>query len=1077
MVIDDDTEQHDPEKTSEAFSNDDGPAVVGEGVFNDSNVRSESEGADEPNSLSDTVVIGVGYGGMTAELRVRYIWDPEGLFVECYSEAYKVSNNGRHEGNIRLYFEAQGSWGPTEITNDNARQDGLWHNIYGGGRIAATSTSVVIGFGYTFDTAGGDPSAYNESTVNYVRPIPSIHKPQKGQEVLPCFTLEGQGVIGKRVRIHQANGGAIAHEATVKGDGWWDTTLIQPIALNDSFRITCSQYIAGRWSDWSVDTVVAVRFAPPVIDVPANGSIVNTLTPRFSGSGADGAQVYIRRYTDGGEISGGLNVQGGAWSGELNQPLNWGTNELSAQQKMGSVGSQLHPRHIVNVRARTPVITGPDRDVPQNTTFTLSGTGGVPGTFIHAYRYLGDESTEVGNGRVTADAWSCEVRVTPGGESLVVSLKKDSVDISDRSNPVAFKIKPPKLTDIQVDYSSENTVSFSGTGYNGARVDLHIQGNGTPQDNTDVASGAWQIDWRDQPPESYRMHIRQSITDGAGGRIYSDWADIVPVTIPVPIPTLYVQPGQDRKPVFSGTGRTWDSNITYIELHVAGPVTPEIPEIRVNGVNWSYTPTAAWPPGSYGIEARQVFKGVPSLPTVEVTLVLPAPPPVVNVGDNGLEPNFSGTCLAGAQVNLSFEDDPDSPYPAIVDGTDWTFTRPEAFMPGAYLVSVTQTINLQTSVPVERRFNVAVLTPVITAPIDVEVDHNPVVHGTGGVPGAIMRVLDAVSEVQLGQASVEANEWSVTISQDLPFGTCQVIAVQEYNLLPSPPRSQQVGFTVILFPPTIEHPEPGGNAPRGSVIDGYARKASELDTAKVELWLDGCYLGMASAASHNGYWAYNVKSPLPVGKHVLRAKQIFGASEVESDFLDREFITVPAIPVIESPALQQHTGATVTISGFGFTGDWVVVAWSDALDPPLGRTQVQANRTWSLQVQADKPAGQHSWVVRQECDGYDSGWSEGHSVRLLSQAPLFTAPPAGHWFAGAPLFEGEGDSGKTIELSHWYDSHEIVVADLPVTDSRWTASPTVTLNIGPHWFKARQDDSDWGDSLRVEKAKDAPDIG
>ncbi|WP_434648758.1 hypothetical protein [Pseudomonas sp. D1-2] len=628
-----------------------------------------------------------------------------------------------------------------------------------------------------------------------------------------------------------------------------------------------------------------------------------------------------------------------------------------------------------------------------------------------------------------------------------------------------------------MDYSSENTVSFSGTGYNGARVDLHIQGNGTPQDNTDVASGTWRIDWRDQPPESYRMHIRQSITDGASGRIYSDWADIVPVTIPVPIPTLYVQPGQDRKPEFSGTGRTWGSNITYIELHVAGPVTPEIGEISVNETNWRYTPTAAWPPGSYEIVARQVFKGVPSLPTVEVTLDLPAPPPVVNVGDNGLEPNFSGTCLAGAQVNLSFKDDPDSPYPAIVDGTDWSFTRREAFMPGPYLVSVTQTINLQTSVPVERSFNVAVLTPVITAPIDVDVDHNPVVHGTGGVPGAIMRVLDAVSEAQLGQASVEANEWSVTISQDLQFGPCQVIAVQEYNLLPSPPRSQQVGFTVILFPPTIEHPEPGGNAPRGSIIDGYARKASELDTAKVELWLDGCYLGTASAASHNGYWMYNVKSPLPVGKHVLRAKQIFGASKEESDFLDREFITVPAIPVVESPALQQHTGATVTISGFGFTGDWVEVAWSDALDPPLGRTQVQANRTWSLQVRADKPAGQQIWVVRQECDGYESGWSEGHSVRLLSQAPLFTAPPAGHWFAGAPLFEGEGDSGKTIELSHWYDSHEIVVADLPVTDSRWTASPTVTLNIGPHWFKARQDDSDWGDSLRVEKAKDAPDIG
>ncbi|ROM72415.1 hypothetical protein BK654_27590 [Pseudomonas brassicacearum] len=680
--------------------------------------------------------------------------------------------------------------------------------------------------------------------------------------------------------------------------------------------------------------------------------------------------------------------------------------------------------------------------------------------------------TSVGAGDVGAGgAWSATVRMPTAGPTSLVAEQTYRGVTSQRSIARAFKIKPPKLTNIQVTYPSPGVVRFSGTGYeNGTRVEIFIA-NGALQVATDVkADRSWSIDWPDQPPGPARqMNAQQGVADG-GGWIYSDRSDNFTVTIPVPTPTLTVDVGPDRKPVFSGTGHSWTGQpAARVEVRRVGESTPAAPIVSVSSNIWSTIATEAWNPGTYSVEARQLFNDIPSEPSQPRSFVIRAPVPTVEFRHDGLTPHFSGTCLDDGQVQLWFDGDPDSPYDAVVSGTTWTFTRDEPFMPGAYTARVKQSFGGQTSDEVSQPFDIVVLKPVITSPIDEDVDHNPIIRGTGGIPRATMRVHEFVSERLLGEDSVTGNEWSVPILEDLSFGNHKVYAVQQYDRWPSE-KSEPVSFTVILFPPTIEYPQPGDAMARVSIIDGYARKASGGDIATVELWLDGADEPLATvrARGSDGYWSY--ETHLPVGTYTLRAKQFFQGEP--SDFgPDHEFTAVPAIPLIESPALQQHLGATATISGHGYVGDWVEVAWSDAPDTLLGRAQVQANRTWSIPLAITRPAGTHSLMVQQECEGYRSGWSAAHEVLLLSPAPTFTSPEAGHWFAGQVLFEGTGAAGKSVDVSYWFDARQLIAQDRPVAGGVWTGSPEAPLAPGSHWARARQSGTDRGDSPRFEVAQ------
>ncbi|WP_433860790.1 hypothetical protein [Pseudomonas thivervalensis] len=1046
MTTDDNSEQDDPEAAS--------PEV------------SHQQGVTETGETRGTASIRATDQGYWADLEVEYTWSANGQLFTVKTLRFRASSNGRSEGNIKLKLVSAGA-GDTdwdELTK-YATQDGEWHSFVNTRSVTGNVKDAVIHFNFIYDRKGvGDVNMTGQQKVVFAVPNPTITSPLDGDIPDPSINVVGRGGVysGPAVITVHDSGGGLLGTANFYTDGTWGTTFEMPSG-SDSLRFYAKQALGNGIPGYS--EYISVQLVRTTLLSPTANAVVRADQIVFSGTGFPGTQVWAVVPNVGTELSAKIFIPASKiWSTPPKATLTSGVYSVQAAHQYGS-----GPVKYTEVRTFTVLgkLNINALTAPQDMNFTVTGTNGIVGAKVEVKMDWGSES--FGDDTVKAGGnWSVNVRLNKAGPVNLVAEQIYQGVTSQRSDYHTFKIKPPKLTDIQVTYPRPGTVRFSGAGYEEATVEVHITGNGTPQGWDVVRYGTWAVEWSDQPPAQYQMDIRQKVADGSGW-IYSDWSDRLTVTIPVPVPTLSVQVGEDRKPVFSGTGDTWPGQPGRIEVRREGETEPAVPIVDVLTANktWSSTATEAWDPGTYYVQAWQWFNNLSSNPTELQRFTINAPLPIVEVRDDGLTPHFSGTCLDGAQVNLGFDGEQGTPHAATMDGPNWTFTREEPFLPGAYTARVTQTIGGQTSNEASQPFDVVVLQPVITSPVDEDVDHNPVIRGTGGVLGATMYVFDAVTKLPLGERPVTENQWSVSL-ENLSFGPHTVYAVQQYGEWPSE-ESQRVTFSVILLPPTIDRPQPGDRMPRIAVIDGYARAASGFDVAWVELWLEGAEEPLTTVrANRLGYWSYDAH--LPVGEYVLRARQRF-VEEVSAFGPDHPITVVPPIPVIESPALQQHIGATVTMSGHGYVGDWVEVAWSDAPDTVLGRTQVQANRTWSLALSVDRPAGEHPWIVRQECDDYRSDWSEARPVKVLSDAPVFTAPEAGHWFAGSALFEGTGETGTRIELSQWFDSRQVVSQGDSVTGGTWTASPDAPLLPGAHWLKARQDDSDWGDSLRFEVAR------
>ncbi|EUB71191.1 hypothetical protein PMI27_005347 [Pseudomonas sp. GM41(2012)] len=913
----------------------------------------------------------------------------------------------------------------------------------------------------------GQSNWYNTGNF-YVMTKPVIQSPSTGQNIFtkrPVVSGSGHGGTSLRVVKADSPGTVLSTTITIPSTKNWSVTINQDLP-GGSNSIVVEQSVAG-YSAVHSDPVTFTVVYPATITQPRTNDVVRERRPEVSGTGSNGTTVTVYRQGGVGGAYGSTTVASGIWKVRLTKDLPEGPFVFHAETKIGTqlVGwSDPVPVTVRHPAPNAPVITAPGENSVQDQTFTISGTGGAAGATVAILKDF--ENIVLDTGLVKpGGSWDVTLTkpVPPGPALLAAKQYIGSGDHSGRTRR-DFNIRPPRAVLQEVKADDLGTVTIKGAGYVGAELEIFYVNDSNYLHTFRVTETPWTKTYPDWLPGSYSIKARQWVSGIANQKIYSEWTQrAVDFVVKVPPPTLTPQVGTDQKPKFSGSGTRWAGHApAKVELRItsfSNPILPSMPivEVKSNG-SWSNDAIERWDPGTYFVEARQLFTptGKPQLSsewTASAQVVIKAPLPSIDtIVENGLSPDITGTCWKGAVVTLIFSDANTMPHSVSDSDKDgkWIFRRPALFKPGSYTVKATQTFGGQTSNEVTKPFTVAVPKPVVT-PLTPPVGYEPSIAGSGGYVGAEMTIYNYRTDRVLGKAMVIGEAWSVQLPE-LEFRDYQIYAVQSFGALLSA-NSERISFEVVLLPPTVDTPKPVDTVARTFRIEGHGSRASGSDVAQVWVWREEDTEPWARiSVKYDGTWYYD--ATLPLGTETLRFKQFF--KEQASEFtLDHVLGVVPAQPVIETPASGEAIESRVAISGFGYWGDKVSVAFADALEVNLGTTEVLENGTWSLWLLLDRPAGHPSLVVQQRFGDYLSGWTAPRPVELRTRPPQFTAPLRGRWVKSQPTFAGTARPGAEIRLQAW-SNPDINLITSPAVGQDWEAIPPNELPQSEHWVCAVQ---------------------
>lgn len=827
---------------------------------------------------------------------------------------------------------------------------------------------------------------------------------------------------------------------------------------------------------WSPPIKIVV-YARPRITRPEQGAVLPSTGILFQGTCTPGSTIAVvdadNHWT---AYSAAEKFDTASWELPLKAGVELSEGPVSIQVQYQFPGVPLGYSNKVTFTVdtgpkppRVPEINFPEILSIQNQVFAAGGNGGVAGAEVKCFL---DGETIV-RGQVTAidNYWQASIELPPGTRSLVVEQTLDGMP-SGRSEPRAFRIRPPIVKEATFDTPTDNkVVSFSGAGYTGASVEIRITSGpagASPPRIVDVVGGKWQTTAPNWPYGTYELKVIQKVPDNANGWIESE---PLPLTVDHVLPDVSaVEVIADYRPIFSGKG--YDGAI--VKLFNFDGQTPIASEVTVREGKWKTTATEEWGPTlDRKVHIKQYLNGQasPNWIVVPVTIA-PLSPVLTAVLEDGLSPIIRGTCWPGAELTHEFNVDGVFHKPRNNNGS-WEFKRYLPFATGVtHTFTVIQHYAGQTSSPASGTFVVyrPMVQPLITYPgPNAKVGRDVTVCGTGGMKGATMQLRDVRSGRDLGPPIVlnADGAWSIDVV-GLVFDLHTIDARQKLDGRESV-RSPQVAFDVVLLPPEITVPKQNDTHERTSLVSGTG-----IPFGRVELWLAGMTSPWHTniAVRANGEWEQSVS--LPVGNKTIWARQTFvldGKTYESQNTKPVTYAVVPAAPFIESPAADEHVGRRMVVSGFGVAGDMVTAT----LGAAMGSSEVKQDRTWSITLDADQIGGVRSLVAVSQYEDFESAPAE-QTVVQGTYLPTLNRPAAGSRVANPVQFAGQGRAGIG-EVRSWYDPDLKWVPQVPVTDGAWHATATQSLpgNGCWCWFKQTLTDdangetvSDWVLSNRFE---------
>jgi hypothetical protein len=871
----------------------------------------------------------------------------------------------------------------------------------------------------------------------------------------PSFSGTGDSGHSGWVEIRRASDNArLGDRINVPGNDRWSLSLYD--SLSTGFY---EVYAAGGGPYWQVEsrslprTIIILR-APTVTSPTLNTVVAQTFT--LTGKALPGARVDLA-HPGGVSVKLDIPVDGnGNWTTTLERSNAQANAELvfSAWQRYGTGTSNwLAPDHKLLVLG-APSITSHNQNQEVEMQITVGGTVNAlfKGGTIQIRRDVA--GTVLGTGSVNSitGTWEVPLNVSliPGSYSLTAVHVFSGVT-SVGASTLRLRVRPSQAT-IRSTLNGE-TVTLSGTGYNGAdvRMDIHFSGDPTPYLDAIVSGGNWsKVIPADLLPGNYRFGGRQSVSDGGSGRIYSsDWIlREITVNIPTPIPTSVTVSVSGQRATFRGRGNQWRTNAVEVSIFSNGEILANVPKANVQtSLNWETSATADLPPGNYAqLTARQRVNNQWSANSTVFSMTVACPPPSFfePVTPSGQRPRISGTAWPGSQVILRIPGKPDVPLTANNSG-NFERNAAEEWAPATYTLTATAAFGGRTSTVASRTFTVKTPQPGITTAANAEVDLVPIIEGTG-YPGCWVVIYSNTTHQSIGAGAVNQDKkWQVTLVDQVP-GNLSFYAVQQETRDSNNHSDRTTPRTVkVRVPkPRITVPVQNGRPARVSQFSGEGQFPGF-----VELSIKGQNTPLLKDIEVKADGTWQVQVTLPAGGPVtLEARQ--RQRGYASDALERVVTVVPAIPSVDTPRAGENLGRELRISGFGFAGDTILIYRRGSVSSTLTQTPVLADGTWSATVAHNLLATDGINVLASAGQGLNSALSPVVTYTLLGTRPSLTEPLSGDWVGVRPLFSGLATPGATITVASWSNAADVLApAAIADTDGRWSVVGNKDLPEGP----------------------------
>jgi hypothetical protein len=857
------------------------------------------------------------------------------------------------------------------------------------------------------------------------------------------------------VRVNGDDTTVIGHKFS--GGRNWKVNISQDLPIG-YINVFIRQSVRHNGQNHSRDgkTQRILNLNVPKLTSPSVNETVGAGTLLFKGTGHPGLTLQVVR-ADNHSVS-------------LSDPLDtttalWELPRVVSDINSGELSVKVKYQHLAigvdYTDPRTFMVVGWPRipkPVPeQDQSFVLEGDNGLRDATIVVFVDL--TTSLVGADKVSNvdGSWSVSVSgLPPGPISLVAEQVFQNVR-SGRGEPRAYRIRPPKLAEPDVTLLPDTSLKFSGSGHFDQNLSTEIQFSASdgslplPSNVRVNAQGYWETAPVVWSLGSYDVTLIQKIADNASGWIESQPLEFkVRNDMPDITEASYTE---EYLPVFSGKGYTGAT------VSLRFPDTNEAARsvVVVNG-QWSTSALVEWgPTNKREVRITQHLGNHPSQrPFILYVTIPPLAPGVDDLGEEGLEPVFRGTCLSGATVSIRFSDDTET-HVATVTGSTWTFQRPTPFEANIeHAAEVTQTILDLLSKPTSKTFTVhrVMLQPLIVAPgSGSEVGFDVTIEGDNGMQGAVMQLHDNQIGATLGDPLelLEEGKWSIQLL-GLDLREYFLHAQQTLNGRDSA-NSAEHRLKVVVPPPRFTMPIPGGRAPRTSKIAGTGRA-----TARVEVWLEGATEPLLTDIEVNASGNWDAEVSLPVGTTTIWAFQTFVHNGIAQRSQANErlrYKVVPAAPFIETPTADDHVGRRVVVSGFATPGDTVTVT----LGSDQASAEVRENRTWSVTLEPGQDEGNHELDAVAACEGFISD-SAKRTLQLATYLPTVEIPEPGRWVSNPVLFAGKGRQGVGV-LVDPFNPDKTWLASIQV-DPDWQGLSDQTLPLGGNWcrFKLQPSDSD-----------------